>query len=362
MEKCGFPIDAVITWVDGNDKRHKAKRMEYGNDGIFQAEDVAGSTRYASVGEIFYCVASLNRYAPWIRRIYIVTDNQNPKLDGLIKANFPQGHIPMKIIDHKAIFRGCEEYLPTFNSISIETMTWRIPGLSEHYIELNDDFFLAAPVKPEDFFTAEGNVVCYGKKYSSLLVRITRIMKRHWNGRKKVTFKENMLNAASLLRQRVFFIKIYHTPRALLKSVYEKFFTSHPELLEMNISHRFRSHRQYTPQEAQYLLLLREKRCTLRNAYDNLLYLKPKKDIGYTERKLRLFDRHKDFKFCCINSLDQTGKETQKTIIEWLENRIGVTRKKKYSQTGPIVSKRRTSCPATPQSRLPLPSRPHQES
>ena len=326
MESRRFPIDAVITWVDGNESRHKAKRMRYGNDRIFQTEDIAGSTRYASVGEIFYCVASLNRYAPWIRRIYIVTDNQNPKLGGFIKKNFPQGHIPMEIVDHKVIFSGCEEYLPTFNSISIETMTWRIPGLSEHYIELNDDFFLAAPATPEDFFTAEGNVICYGKRYSSLLVRITRTMKRHWNGRKKVTFKENMLNAASLLGKRWFFIKIYHTPRALLKSVYERFFTAQPELLAMNISHRFRSNRQYTPQEVQYLLLYKEKRCILRNAHDNLLYLKPKKDFGYTERKLQLFDRCKESKFGCINSLDQASEETQKAVIRWLEKRTGATR------------------------------------
>jgi hypothetical protein len=84
IENCKFPIDAVITWVDGNESRHKAKRMRYGNDRIFQTEDIAGSTRYASVGEIFYCVASINRYAPWIRRIYIVTDNQDPKLGSFI--------------------------------------------------------------------------------------------------------------------------------------------------------------------------------------------------------------------------------------------------------------------------------------
>ena len=57
------PIDAVITWVDGNDERHKAKRMKYGNNTMFKAEDIAGNSRYASLGEIFYCVASLNRYA-----------------------------------------------------------------------------------------------------------------------------------------------------------------------------------------------------------------------------------------------------------------------------------------------------------
>ena len=90
------PIDAVITWVDGNDERHKAKRMKYGNETIFNAEDIAGSSRFASLGEIFYCVASLNRYAPWINKIYLVTDEQNPEIDSLIEKHFPDGHIPME--------------------------------------------------------------------------------------------------------------------------------------------------------------------------------------------------------------------------------------------------------------------------
>jgi hypothetical protein len=146
-------IDAVITWVDGDDPRHMAKREQFGTKRILCQNDVAGNTRYKSIGEIFYCVASLNRYAQWLNKIYIVTDEQNPMIEELLTEQFPEGTIPMEIVDHKVIFRGYEEFLPTFNSISIESMTWRIPGLSEHYIEFNDDLILAAPTRPEDFFT-----------------------------------------------------------------------------------------------------------------------------------------------------------------------------------------------------------------
>ena len=322
MNNIKQPVDAVITWVNGDDKEHKAKRMKYGNETILKAEDVAAGTRYASVGEIFYCVASLNRFAPWIHKIFIVTDNQNPNLESFMKENFPNGYIPMEIIDHKVIFRGYEEYLPTFNSISIESMTWRIPGLSEHYIEFNDDFILTAPTFPEDFFTGDGKVVCYGKRYSTLLVKITRIIKRRRNGEKKVTFKETMINAASLLGKRWFFIKIYHTPRALLKSVYERFFATYPELLNINISYRFRNHKQFNTQEIQYLQLYDNGYCILRKAYDNLLYLKPKKSGKYAEKKLRLFDSRPTFKFGCINSLDQADEKTQARIIAWMRKRI----------------------------------------
>lgn len=318
------PIDAVITWVDGKDADHKAKRLKYGNDRIFRTEDVAGDTRYTSVGEIFYCIASLNRFAPWLNRIYIVTDGQNPQADTFIRKHFPEKHIPIEIVDHRTIFKGYEEFLPTFSSISIETMTWRIPGLSERYIELNDDFILAAPTTPEDFFTRDGKVICYGRKYSSLLVRFTRLLKYRKDGSKKVTFKETMLNAASLLGNSMFFIKIYHTPRALLKSVYQDFFDEHPEHLIRNISYKFRNHRQYNPQEVQLMLLYRKKRCILRNAKRELLYLKPKHGIEYVNRKLKRFTELTEYKFACFNSIDQACSETQRAIISWIERRLGL--------------------------------------
>ena len=67
MEK----IDAVITWVDGDDPRHKAKRQAFTSPEMVAEEHIASSTRFSSLGEIFYCVASINRFAPWINKIYM---------------------------------------------------------------------------------------------------------------------------------------------------------------------------------------------------------------------------------------------------------------------------------------------------
>ncbi|MBQ8366150.1 MAG: Stealth CR1 domain-containing protein, partial [Alistipes sp.] len=45
-----FKIDAVITWVDGDDPRHRAKREAYSDSKMLKRDDVAGSTRYTSIG------------------------------------------------------------------------------------------------------------------------------------------------------------------------------------------------------------------------------------------------------------------------------------------------------------------------
>src|SRR5690625_5334475 len=77
-------IDAVITWVDGNDPVHRKKRAEMAC--IYNAKQRTSSslstagdeTRFIENGELKYCLASIRTFAPWIHKIYLVTDNQVP--------------------------------------------------------------------------------------------------------------------------------------------------------------------------------------------------------------------------------------------------------------------------------------------
>ena len=317
-------IDAVITWVDGDDPRHKAKREKYGDSTIASRDDVAGTTRFRSVGEILYCVASLNRFAPWLNKIYIVTDEQDPNIDERIKELFPNGHIPMEIVDHKTIFEGYEEYLPTFNSISIESMTWRIPGLSEYYIEFNDDLILAAPTSPEDFFTKDGKVICYGKRYGALDLFTSPILGHHDCNSKLVTFRKMMYNASKIMGKRNGLIRLYHTPKALRRSVYEEFFAKHPEHLLNNIRHRFRHLEQYNVQVVQYIDLFNKGLCQLRRAYSQLLYMNSMATDDYVSERLTQFSQQPNHKFGCFNSIDQMTEWGQRQTIEWIERRIGM--------------------------------------
>ena len=317
-------IDAVITWVNGDDPKHRAKRIQFGNQNILESEDVAGNTRFNSMGEIFYCIASLNRFAPWLHKIYIVTDEQDPKLEPFLVKNFPEGYIPIEVVDHKTVFRGYEQYLPIFNSISIETMTWRIPGLSEHYIELNDDFILSAPACPEDFFLPDGRVVCYASPYNMPWAKLTRMLKPNKVGRQQVTFKGNMYNAAFMMGRRMTFLKFDHTPRALRKSYYEHFFATHPDTLLHNISFRFRHAEQFSPQEVQFLLLLKEGKLHLEAPKEKLFYLQPKGKPGYVSKKMERLSAMKGCRFCCFNSLDKATPNEQKMIIGWIEKCIGL--------------------------------------
>ncbi len=161
-------IDIVIAWVDGNDLELKKKRHKYltGDD----ASDAVSATRFASNNEIYYNIASILKYVPFCRHIYVVADNQRPEFIDEFAAQGLCAVDKIRVVDHREIFRGFEEYLPTFNTRSIESMLWNIEGLSEYFIYLNDDFFFNAPAQVEDFLKAE-NLVIYGHWQNSFILK-----------------------------------------------------------------------------------------------------------------------------------------------------------------------------------------------
>ncbi len=71
----------------------------------------------------------------------MVTDNQIPKNFLKLKDKASERGVNLELVDHKVLFRGYEEYLPVFNSQTIETVLHRVPNLAEYFVYFNDDFF-----------------------------------------------------------------------------------------------------------------------------------------------------------------------------------------------------------------------------
>ncbi|MEE1287136.1 MAG: stealth family protein [Bacteroidaceae bacterium] len=146
MNTENFDIDIVYLWVDGNDPIWRAKRDAFiGKTSEESSRNCEG--RYADNDELKYSLRSIEKHAPWIRNIYIVTDNQQPSW---LDISCPK----VKIIDLTEIMP--REVLPCFNSSLIEKFLHNIPGLAEHFLYSNDDMFLYKTVKPSDFFMPDG--------------------------------------------------------------------------------------------------------------------------------------------------------------------------------------------------------------
>lgn len=317
-------IDAVIAWVDGNDPAHRAKRQRYSAQPEVSLEDIGGETRFVSTGEIYFCVASIARFAPFVRKIFIVTDQQDPRAGEFLQRNFPGTSIGVEVVDHKVLFLDYERYLPTFNSLSIETVLWRIPGLSERFVYFNDDFFLMDALRPEDWFASDGSLVCHGDWFNTAFARFLRAVKPARNGHKPFGFKDALLNAADLLHQRRFF-NIGHAPRPQLKSLLQTYFTQNPDVMERNMACRFRDADQFNTQELCALLAYRQGCCQRRSLKGRTLFLKPSAaKADYLRRHIQKVSGNSMIRFGCINSLEKADAEDRQAFETWICHLLGI--------------------------------------
>ena len=150
MQEVNFPIDLVYLWVDGDDPAWRAKRNQYVGGSTIQTAEVVGDARWRNIDELRYSLRSVEKYAPWINRIFIVTDNQCPEW---LNRNHPK----ITIVDHRDILPT--DALPVFNSQAIESCIYKIKGLSEHFILGNDDTLFVKPTTPTLFFKEDGTPI-----------------------------------------------------------------------------------------------------------------------------------------------------------------------------------------------------------
>ena len=114
------------------------------SDGSQEDADISAS-RFADNEELKYSLRSVEKHAPWVRNIFIVTNGQIPSW---LNLDNPR----LKIVTHEELFLN-NSHLPTFSSPAIESHIHKIPGLSQKFIYLNDDVMFADNVWPDDFYT-----------------------------------------------------------------------------------------------------------------------------------------------------------------------------------------------------------------
>jgi hypothetical protein len=221
----GFPIDVVYTWVDGTDPQWQRRRSQVGGES-YHAES-ASDARFLSRDELRFSLRSLHAYAPWVRDIYLVTDEQVPSWLDTTRPG-------LRVVSHKEIF-GDPGVLPVFNSHAIESQLHHIDGLAEHFLYFNDDMFLGRPVTPQMFFHANG-------------------LSRFFPSRGRVplgpvTPADTPVDAACKnnrrLLERTFGVTVtqvlQHVPYALRRSVMSEVEAAYPDEYAATMASRFRS-------------------------------------------------------------------------------------------------------------------------
>lgn len=135
-------IDFVITWVDMNDPKWKQDFARYSGK-IDNSKNEVSEARFRDYGLLKYWFRGVDKFAPWVRKIHFVTCGQTPEWLDIT-------HPKLNLVNHENYIPN--EYLPVFNSSLIEIYLHKIPGISEHFVYFNDDFFIINQVSEERFF------------------------------------------------------------------------------------------------------------------------------------------------------------------------------------------------------------------
>ena len=311
MEK----IDAVITWVDGSEPNYQRKLKEHlsNNDKI--------KRQYLQANEINLCVASIVKYAPFIRKIFIVTDKQSPNLDSV-------KHIVSKekieIVDHEEIFRDNIEFLPTFNIRSIDALLFRIKDLSEKFIYFNDDMFLIKKTNPEDWFVGDKAVLTgnWVKTYNKNPIKmISQKIKSFFNMRP--SFNASQSKAANIAGFNSKYFKSYHCGRPQIKSVIKDFYNKNPEKLVDQIKYKFRDDRQYMPYSLCWHLLIK-KTLFIESSISKLVEIKKARELSPRQliNLLNKIDTQADIKFLNIQDINLASDVTQQVFQKWFFKKL----------------------------------------
>lgn len=243
-------IDIVIPWVDGNDPDWQAEKSKY-EIGITNDKD-SSPKRYRDMDNLQYVFRGIEKYMPWVNRVYFLTYGHVPRW---LNLNNPK----LRVVNHKDFIP--EEYLPTFSSHVIELNMHRIKGLSEHFIYFNDDIFVLRNTRETDFF--KNGLPCDSDIPAIVVPTLTRFPMIVFN---TVAYTNKNFNKRSFIKQhpekwynlrygvlnlfKAFLFsfgssytgfKNMHVANSYNKTTLEKVWETEHEILAQTCSHKFRS-------------------------------------------------------------------------------------------------------------------------
>ena len=249
-KKPEYPVDIVISWVDGNDTDWLAEKNQYNSNTTTSVH----SYNYQDWDLLKFFFRGIEKSAPWVRKVYFVTWGHRPSW---LNERNPK----LVIVNHKDFIP--EKYLPTFSSHTIELNFHRLPGLAEHFIYFNDDMFLVRATKSTDFFenglpceTAIINPIAPISRYRIAHLKLTNIavINEHFK-KHKVIMKHfikwfNVKYGPFLLLNMMFVpwgrfpgMLENHLTTSFLKETFIEVWNQEEQLLDETCSHKFRDFR-----------------------------------------------------------------------------------------------------------------------
>jgi hypothetical protein len=215
-------IDIVYTWVDDSWPGYRELLERHAGSG----HDRNPNRTRDNLDLLKYSLRSLAAHCPWAGRVHLVTAApQIPRwldvaADGLV------------LVHHDAIL----EQLPTFNSFAILSALYRIPGLSERFLYIEDDMLFGAAVTADDFLHPDGRLRLYPRLgFTQNPADSNRTALSPWN--RALAHSNALLDAEFGAQRRR---KVNHVPLMIEKSWWNEMCRHWPEDFARTRASRFR--------------------------------------------------------------------------------------------------------------------------
>jgi len=247
-------IDFVVTWVDMNDPKWQHDFASYSGK-IDNTKNEVTIARFRDHGLLKFWFRGVEKFAPWVRELHFVTCGQHPEW---LNTEHPK----LRLVNHTDYIPN--QFLPCFNSNLIEIYMHKIPGLSEHFVYFNDDFFIINHLTQERFFTdgLPNDIAAFRinmglSLWNKCLRNNIRIINRRFDKKEVLEHDHDKwytdeygdkARLTYLLKPYNKFVTLRtpHNAQPYIKTTFEEVWEyAGKELTEMS-SHRFRSPKDYT--------------------------------------------------------------------------------------------------------------------
>lgn len=244
-----YPIDFVVLWIDGNDPEWQAEYKKYYKEEKGIDMSIA---RNRDWDNLQYWFRSIEKFAPWVNKIHLVTWGHLPKW-------LNKDAEKLNIVKHADFIP--KEYLPIFSTFPNTLNTHRIEGLSEHFVLFDDDMFLGKKVNRTRFFKrgkpvdiAQLTPISPALPFGHYLLNNASLMHRRYSFKSvilknifkwfniKYGISVNLKNLFLLPFSSNLTLKNPHVAIPFLKSTYKKLWTEEFDAMDSTCKSRFRNY------------------------------------------------------------------------------------------------------------------------
>jgi hypothetical protein len=310
-------IDFVQLWVDGNDKDWQTEKGKY----IPDYNSDAPAMRYRDWDNLQYWFRGVEKYAPWVRKIHLVTPGHFPKW-------LNKNHEKLNCINQNEFLK--KEFIPVFNSNAIEINLHRIESLADKFVLFCDDMFIVNKIKETNFFRndlpcdqAIMNCIPPTDPFNYIDFNNMFIINKYF--KKKDVLKNNLLkwynpiygmlgikNILMLPWKNFAGMHNPHLPMPYLKRTFQEVWDIESQLLNKMSQNKFRSKEDVSHWLFRYWRIMKG------NFYPSKIFGKTKYLSDNAKNNASIYDiiRKQKFRMICVNDSENIDFDMEKQRLK----------------------------------------------